>query len=79
MRDAFQADGRDASIGVYAFGFSWGAWVALLLANILLYMGARSHNDKSSSTTARWRRTSSTKTRASKDRTTPRRAKEEYP
>ncbi|KAL1842781.1 hypothetical protein VTJ49DRAFT_4266 [Mycothermus thermophilus] len=35
MRNAFRAEGRDASIGSYAFGFSWGAVAALLLATIL--------------------------------------------
>ncbi|KAL2258827.1 hypothetical protein VTK26DRAFT_7704 [Humicola hyalothermophila] len=42
MRDAFRADGRDASVGPYAFGFSWGSWAALTLSTILFWM-ASSH------------------------------------
>lgn len=83
MRDVFQADGRDASVGAYAFGFSWGAWVALLLGTILLCMGVRSRKDKNAPA-ARWRRTGSTMSRASTSKdaaaaAVPRRVKEEYP
>ncbi len=47
MRNAFNNDGRDASIGSYAFGFSWGAWGAILLATILFGLGVRGDGHKS--------------------------------
>lgn len=40
-RDAFRAADRDAEIGMYAFGFSWGAWVALFISLILFCGGVR--------------------------------------
>lgn len=45
MRDAFQDDGRDASIGRYAFGFTWAAWVCLLLSTILFFLGVLGHRE----------------------------------
>ncbi|KAI1496631.1 SUR7 protein [Biscogniauxia marginata] len=41
MRNAFLAAGRDASLGQYGFGFSWGSWAALLVATVLLCVGMR--------------------------------------
>ncbi|KAI2639352.1 SUR7/PalI family-domain-containing protein [Xylaria nigripes] len=35
MRNQFLAVGRDASIGVYAFGFTWAAWALLFTSTIL--------------------------------------------
>lgn len=35
-RDSFHQIGVDANVGSYAFGFTWGAWIALLLSMILL-------------------------------------------
>ena len=29
----------DASVGRYAFGFTWGAWAAMFLATIFLFLG----------------------------------------
>jgi len=78
MRNAFVADGRDATLGRYGFGFSWGAWAALLVATVLFCMGR--HRDKRSSTAApanrRWGRRRSTQSRRSYE---GRRVKEEYP
>lgn len=75
-RNAFLADGRDAHIGTYAFGFSWGAWAALLIATLLFFMGVRS--DKAS-TGGGWRRSRrrSTRSRRSYD-VGGRRVKDEY-
>jgi hypothetical protein len=57
-RDAFLRDDRDASLGRYAFGFVWGAWAAILIANVLFCIGTR--GDKASSGGgSRWRRTRS--------------------
>lgn len=61
-RDAFLRDDRTASLGKYAFGFTWGAWAALLIATVLFFMGARSSDGVSS---RRWRRTRSTRSRRS--------------
>ncbi|KAI5922266.1 SUR7 protein [Camillea tinctor] len=41
MRNAFRSAGRDASLGAWGFGFSWGSWAALLIATVLLCMGIR--------------------------------------
>ncbi|KAI0376110.1 SUR7/PalI family-domain-containing protein [Hypomontagnella monticulosa] len=47
MRNAFIAAGRDASLGRYAFGFSWGSWTALLIAAILFCVGIRGSGEAS--------------------------------
>lgn len=39
-RNVFHSAGRDAQLGGYGFGFSWGAFAALLIAMILLCAGA---------------------------------------
>ncbi|KAJ2894018.1 SUR7/PalI family-domain-containing protein [Zalerion maritima] len=53
-RDQFQKDGRDASIGKYAFGFSWGAWAAIFVAIVLFCVGGR--GDKHAAPSPRRRR-----------------------
>ncbi|KAL3954650.1 hypothetical protein ACCO45_010213 [Purpureocillium lilacinum] len=40
-RDQFHDDGRDASIGSYAFGFLWGSYAGLLIAVVLFALGMR--------------------------------------
>ncbi|KAK4162503.1 SUR7/PalI family-domain-containing protein [Cladorrhinum sp. PSN259] len=47
MRNAFTADNRSASLGRYAFGFSWGAWAALLISTILFCVARRSQSKNS--------------------------------
>lgn len=75
-RDAFQAAGRDASLGRYAFGFSWGAWAALFIATVLFILGLR--GDKSGGGGGRsWRRSKSTRSRRSYD-VGSRRVKDDY-
>ncbi|CAN8100455.1 unnamed protein product [Discula destructiva] len=74
-RDAFRADGRTATIGTYAFGFSWGAWAAMLIATVLFFLGTR-RNDAVGST-SRWRRSRSTRSRRSHDLGS-RRVKDDY-
>lgn len=78
-RDAFIANGQAASIGTYAFGFSWGAWAALLIAAMLFCAGFRSgrRSDRVSSS-RRWRRSRSTRSRKSHELGS-RRVKDEYP
>jgi hypothetical protein len=41
MRNVFIREGRDASLGRYAFGFSWGAWVLLLISTVLFGLQRR--------------------------------------
>ncbi|KAH8662527.1 actin cortical patch SUR7/pH-response regulator pali [Xylariales sp. PMI_506] len=60
-RDAFRNDGRDANIGTYAFGFTWGAWAALFIATVLLCAGSRGDKTRSS----RFRRNKSVRSRRS--------------
>jgi len=38
-RDRFKDAGMDAHLGKYAFGFTWGAWAAMFLAVIMLFLG----------------------------------------
>lgn len=38
-RDRFTSAGMSAHIGRYAFGFTWGAWAAIFLATIFLFLG----------------------------------------
>lgn len=45
-RNALQANGHDAHIGKYAFGFTWGAWAAIFLATIFLFLGCGASNRK---------------------------------
>lgn len=73
-RDAFESDGRDASIGRYAFGFTWGAWAAAFIATLLFCIGTR--GDKSSGGRS-WRRSKSTRSRRSYDMS-GRRVKDDY-
>jgi len=55
-RNAFNRAGLSASLGRYAFGFSWGAWAAIFLATCLLFLGCgagkRSREEKRSSRVA---------------------------
>ncbi|KAF3768621.1 hypothetical protein M406DRAFT_354943 [Cryphonectria parasitica EP155] len=73
-RDAFRADNRSVEIGRYAFGFSWGAWAALLIATVLFFLGIRS-SDRGSS--RRWRRNRSVRSQRSYDLGS-RRVKDDY-
>jgi len=38
-RNRFHDAGLAASVGRYAFGFTWGAWACLTLATIMLFLG----------------------------------------
>jgi hypothetical protein len=82
MRNVFIASGRDASVGTYAFGFSWGAWAALLIATVLFCAGMRASKGgggigrNQSGRSNRSRR--STRSRPSYD-LAGRRVKDEYP
>ncbi|KAI1814554.1 SUR7/PalI family-domain-containing protein [Poronia punctata] len=79
MRDLFHSAGRDASIGKYAFGFTWGAWAALFIAAVLFCTGIRGRKDDYSPSTSRfnWGRKRSTRSRRSFDMGS-RRVKEDY-
>ena len=85
MRNVFVSEGRDASIGKWAFGFGWGAWAALLISTVLFCLSRRKRSDAASvaptTTTARprrtwpWQRGGTTASRRSYD---GRRVKDEY-
>lgn len=45
-RNVLQSNGHDAHIGKYAFGFTWGAWAAIFLASIFLFLGCGASNRK---------------------------------
>lgn len=45
MRDVFLSEGRDASLGRYAFGFGWGSWTALLISTVLFFLARRTRKD----------------------------------
>ncbi|KAM0193923.1 hypothetical protein ACHAPA_000248 [Fusarium lateritium] len=56
-RNAFQRDGRSASIGRYAFGFAWASWATLFVATILFCLGMRGDKAASGGYSGRsWRR-----------------------
>lgn len=65
-RNVFREDNRDAHIGTWAFGFSWGAWAALLIATLLFCIGTRGdkHRRRGGS---RFRRKKSTRSARSYD------------
>lgn len=78
MRDAFLAAGMDAHIGIYAFGFAWGAWAALLIATGLLAAGVRGGSKADRSRSRRWgRRQRSVRSRRSHEMGS-RRVKDNY-
>ena len=80
-RNQFLNSNRDASIGVWAFGFLWGSYGALLLALLLFCVGStgRKAERRSSGsrgyTNLRWRRGRSSQSGKSHE---SRRVKDEY-
>ncbi|KAK6086627.1 SUR7 protein [Seiridium cupressi] len=76
-RNAFRAANRDAEIGTWAFGFSWGAWAALLISLVLYCIGTRAGKEKSPSGGRRWGRQKSVRSRRSYDMGS-RRVKDDY-
>jgi len=79
-RDVFQANNRSAQIGTYAFGFSWGAWTALLISLILFTMGTGFRKGDGVSSRHGWRRgwrRRSTRSRRSRE-AGGRRVKDDY-
>jgi len=82
MRDVFNAAGMNASIGKYAFGFSWGAFACMAVATILFMMGVLPGNDAAATRSTKksmFRRNRSTRSRGSfVDNESQRRVKEEY-
>jgi hypothetical protein len=58
-RDAFLRDDRSARLGRYAFGFVWGAWAAIFIANVLFCIGTRGDKVSGGGGGSRWRRTRS--------------------
>ncbi|KAK4189796.1 protein SUR7 [Podospora australis] len=81
MRNAFVGANRDASLGRYAFGFSWGAWAALLISTIFFCLARRSHrsSDMGAPRSSRRFGFGRRKSVASRKSYDGRRVKEEYP
>jgi len=52
MRNVFLSDGRSASLGRYAFGFSWGAWAALLISTVLFCLARHKRRDAAAANAA---------------------------
>lgn len=83
-RNVFLAAGIESSLGRYAFGFTWGAWAALFLAMLFLFLGARADKTdhvKTRSSRGRFfgRKKSTRSTRGSFiDAESQRRVKDEY-
>jgi hypothetical protein len=81
MRNVFASEGREASLGRYAFGFSWGSWAALLISTILFCLSRHKRRDRdvvAPATTTRTRRTWPWKRRGTTRSYDGRRVKEEY-
>ncbi|KAL2181103.1 SUR7/PalI family-domain-containing protein [Thermothelomyces heterothallicus CBS 202.75] len=45
MRNVFTSEGRSASLGRWAFGFSWGSWAALFISTILFCLSRHRRGD----------------------------------
>ena len=55
-KDAFEAEGRTAKLGPYAFGFAWGGWASVVLATVLFCLNIRkSKTEKYAASTPRYR------------------------
>ncbi|KAK3298623.1 SUR7/PalI family-domain-containing protein [Chaetomium fimeti] len=52
MRDVFIREGRQASLGRYGFGFSWGAWVLLLISTVLFFLARHKRRDTTTAAVA---------------------------
>jgi hypothetical protein len=92
LRNSLREGGISASIGSYAFGFTWGAWAAITVATALLFLGCgagRKDNDQVRTRTAKTaggnlsffrRQRSGRSARGSLvDNESQRRVKDEYP
>jgi len=82
-RDVFKANNMNASLGRYAFGFTWGAAVALFIASVFFFFGCCIGRGKSTDHVSNrggiFRRNRSTRSRGSfVESESARRVKEEY-
>lgn len=80
MRDHLNANNMHASLGKYAFGFSWAAFACMAIATILFLMGViPGGGEESANTGSRFGRKRSTRSRRSfVDNDSQHRVKEEY-
>ncbi|RYP56972.1 hypothetical protein DL769_009787 [Monosporascus sp. CRB-8-3] len=67
MRNEFRSAGRSASIGRYAFGFTWAALTCLIIATVLFFLGWLGAKRDSGYTGGRFRRKRSVPSRPSYD------------
>jgi hypothetical protein len=85
-RNEFRDAGVDASIGQYAFGFTWGAWAAMFLASVFLFIGFLAGRKDRTTTTRTTKRTGFFRRKQSRrsnrgsfiDTESQRRVKDEY-
>ncbi|RYP45442.1 hypothetical protein DL768_008210 [Monosporascus sp. mg162] len=67
MRNEFRSVGRSASIGRYAFGFTWAALTCLIIATVLFFLGWLGAKRDEGYTGGRFRRKRSVRSRQSLD------------
>ena len=78
-RNAFRSSGGSASLGRYAYGFTWGAMACYLLATILFCIGGRVGKNEKYQKKSYFGRKGSTRSRGSfVDNESHHRVKEEY-
>ncbi|KAI0162302.1 SUR7/PalI family-domain-containing protein [Xylariaceae sp. FL1272] len=65
MRNVFHQANRSASIGKYAFGFTWAAVAAVLIATVLFCIGIRGKKDPALSSGSSFNRKRSVRSRRS--------------
>ncbi|PPJ59784.1 hypothetical protein CBER1_04318 [Cercospora berteroae] len=78
-RNQLNSNGQEASLGRYAYGFTWGAVAALFIAAVLVCIGGAAGKDSSKTKTSYFGRKRSTRSRGSFiDSSSDRRVKDEY-
>lgn len=78
-RNAFRSNGQTATLGRYAFGFTWAAMACYFLCTVLFCLGGSLGGSKSSSGVSRKQSKRSTRSRGSFiDSESQRRVKDEY-
>ncbi|KAF2225336.1 SUR7/PalI family-domain-containing protein [Elsinoe ampelina] len=78
-RNIFRANNQEASLGRYAYGFTWGAVAAFMLSTVLFCIGGSVGGRDSSSHSSRFGRKRSTRSRGSFiDSESQRRVKADY-
>ncbi|KAK3710194.1 Eisosomes component [Vermiconidia calcicola] len=77
-RQAFRSNGQTATLGKYAYGFTWGAMACFLIATILLCIGGSKGKDDYSKSSSFGRKRSTRSRGSFRDSESGRRVKDEY-